>query len=213
MPGFDAYEQNVQYPRLGDTPNAETAFSTLTNGLVPLTNMVFANANARAATIPNPVAGMETWLISEGRKDVYWGNAWVPVARAFADAFVEDLTTQTTTSTTFNDSTAVLSTSIVIPPSGRVWVSARVTGRNSLTNGNTISSWRATGSAGNVIYGESSLAALIVAGTDNFSLSLRHRLTGLSAGDTMTVKLQHRVNTASTGTFDYRSLGLEPCAA
>jgi hypothetical protein len=76
MPGTDNYAQNVQYPKLSDVPNAETSFGTLVNGVVPMTNMVFPNANARAAAIASPVKGMETYLVAENRKDIWDGTAW-----------------------------------------------------------------------------------------------------------------------------------------
>lgn len=70
MPKGDAYAQNVQYPLLSDVPNIETALSTLVNGVVPLTVMRFANANARAAALSGnvkPVPGMITYLTAEDR--------------------------------------------------------------------------------------------------------------------------------------------------
>lgn len=79
MPGSDDYAQNVQYPKLSDAPNAETGFGTLVNDIVPLTNMVFANAASRAAAVPAPVAGMESYLIAEGRKEYFNGSAWTTI--------------------------------------------------------------------------------------------------------------------------------------
>ncbi len=76
MTGIDDFQQNVPYPRLLDAPNAEQGFSSLVNGIVPRANMRFANAAARTAALPNPVAGMETYLIAEGRKEIYDGTAW-----------------------------------------------------------------------------------------------------------------------------------------
>lgn len=77
MPGTDDYGQNVPYPKLSDQPNIEAAMLALVNGVVPLTNMMFANANARAAAIANPVVGMTTYLVAENRTDVYTGSTWV----------------------------------------------------------------------------------------------------------------------------------------
>lgn len=77
MPGTDDYGQEVPYPKLSDAPNIEAAMSALVNGVVPLTNMIFANANERAASVPAPVAGMESYLVAEARKEYYNGSAWV----------------------------------------------------------------------------------------------------------------------------------------
>lgn len=76
MPGTDDYGQDAPYPKLSDQPNAETAFGSLVNAIVPLTNMTFKNAADRAAAITAPVAGMESYLIAEGRKEYYSGTAW-----------------------------------------------------------------------------------------------------------------------------------------
>ncbi|MFJ6636574.1 hypothetical protein ACIQMR_35200 [Streptomyces sp. NPDC091376] len=70
MPGTDGYGQNVPRPVLGDAANIETAMAALVNGVVPLTVMRFANANARAAAFDSEfplVPGMVTYLIAEDR--------------------------------------------------------------------------------------------------------------------------------------------------
>lgn len=79
MPGTDNYGQDAPYPKLSDQPNAETAFGTLVNAIVPLTNMTFKNAADRAAALPAPVAGMESYLIAEGRKEYFSGTAWTTI--------------------------------------------------------------------------------------------------------------------------------------
>jgi hypothetical protein len=120
----------------------------------------------------------------------------------------EDTSSRTTTSTTFTDATGgAFSTTVTVPSSGRVVVSIRSTQRNSGSL-NTITSWRAVGSTSGTVYTENDAAALIWSGsgTTNLSLSLVKRLTGLVAGETLTVTMKHRVNSASTATFDYRSI-------
>ncbi|GGX26914.1 hypothetical protein [Streptomyces chryseus] len=70
MPKSDGYGQSVQFPVLSDAPNMETAMQTLVNGIVPLTVMRFANANARSAAMAftyKPVPGMITYLKAEDR--------------------------------------------------------------------------------------------------------------------------------------------------
>lgn len=77
MPGNDAYNQSVQYPVLGDAPDIEIATKGIVNGIVPLTVMRFANANARAAALSGttkPVPGMITYLIAEDRWEGYQGD-------------------------------------------------------------------------------------------------------------------------------------------
>ena len=126
-------------------------------------------------------------------------------------AQAEDTSTRTTTSTTYTDASGgAFSASVVVPASGAVTVMIRSTQRNSTTN-NTITSWTGVGSTSGTVYSANDNAAIIVNGTNNFSLSLRYRLSGLTAGETLTVTTKHRVNTASTATFDYRIIILEGC--
>lgn len=79
MPALDKYGQKIPYPVLSDVPNAETAFGGLTNAVVAQSNMIFANANERAANIPTPVDGMETYLVAEQRKEVRVNGTWQAV--------------------------------------------------------------------------------------------------------------------------------------
>jgi hypothetical protein len=124
---------------------------------------------------------------------------------------VEDTSSRTTTSTSYTDASGgAFSASVVVPASGAVAVSIRSTQRNSGAN-NAITSWTATGTTSGTVYSANDNAALIVNGTNNFSLSLRYRLSGLTSGETLTVTTKHRVNTASTATFDYRIIILEGC--
>ncbi|MFI6444708.1 hypothetical protein [Kitasatospora sp. NPDC050543] len=79
MPGTDTYQQGYPIPLLSDSPNIEGFVPTI-NALAPRTNMRFASAAARNAAIPSPVAGMECWLITEGRKEIHDGTTWRPYA-------------------------------------------------------------------------------------------------------------------------------------
>lgn len=123
--------------------------------------------------------------------------------------FIEDTTTSTTTSLSFTDlATGAFSLSLLVPASGKVRVSLRATGRNSTTQ-NCITSWNATGTSSGSVYTANDRAAIIVAGTNNFSLSLSHLLMNLTPLETLTVTMVHRVNSASTATLDYRSIFLD----
>lgn len=81
MPGQDDLSQNVQFPVLSDAPNIENDLRTLVGGVVPKLNMIFANAAERAANLPAPVEGMETYLVAEQRKEVRANGAWQEVIR------------------------------------------------------------------------------------------------------------------------------------
>ncbi|MFE5828733.1 hypothetical protein ACFQ8W_00430 [Streptomyces sp. NPDC056508] len=77
MPGVDDYDQNIPTPLLTDPPNIESAVGNSVAAMVPHLNMTFADANARSAAIPTPVAGMEVFLIAEARKELWDGSTWV----------------------------------------------------------------------------------------------------------------------------------------
>jgi hypothetical protein len=125
-----------------------------------------------------------------------------------ASGQIEDTTSRTTTSTTYADAASgAFSLAVTVPASGNVRVDIRSTQRNSSTF-NTLTSWQAVGSVSGTVYTANDTAALVVGGTSNQSLSLCYRLSGLSAGETLTVTLKHRLNSASTGTFDYRQIVL-----
>ncbi|MFE2329921.1 hypothetical protein ACFXD5_39480 [Streptomyces sp. NPDC059385] len=118
----------------------------------------------------------------------------------------EDTTSRTTTSTSYgNASGGAFSASVVVPASGWVMVEMRATQRNSTTN-NTITSWNASGSTSGTVYTANDIAALIVNGTQNQAIDLSYRLASLVPGETLTVTMQHKVNAASTGTYDYRQI-------
>jgi hypothetical protein len=91
MPGTDGYEQNVEYPALGDAANIETAMQTLVNGVVPRTVMRFANATARAAAFDANfplVPGMITYLIAEDRWEARRANGtWLVLSDGRWQAF------------------------------------------------------------------------------------------------------------------------------
>jgi hypothetical protein len=120
------------------------------------------------------------------------------------NAQAEDANTRTTTSTTYTDASGgAFSASVTVPASGEVGVEIRSTQRNSTTN-NAITSWLGSGSTSGTVYSPNDTAALIVNGTQNQSVDLSYRLAGLVPGETLTVTTQHKVNSASTATFDYR---------
>lgn len=119
----------------------------------------------------------------------------------------EDTTSRTTSSNTYaNASGGAFSATVTVPQSGSVFVSMRVTQRNSMA-ANTITSWNATGSTSGSLYANNDNAALINGQTYNLPSSLAYLFEGLVPGETVTVTMVHRVNNvSSTGTFDYRQI-------
>lgn len=119
----------------------------------------------------------------------------------------EDTTSRTTSSNTYgNASGGAFSATVTVPRSGSVFVSLRVTQRNS-TTANTITSWNASGSTSGALYSNNDNAAVINGQTYNIPSSIAYLFEGLVPGETLTVTMVHRVNNvASTGTFDYRQI-------
>ncbi|MGO4630488.1 hypothetical protein AB4225_06025 [Streptomyces sp. 2RAF24] len=123
--------------------------------------------------------------------------------------WAEDTVSTTCTATSFADAVSgPFSASVTVPPSGRVVVSVRCTQRASGTL-NAFTSWRGVGSVSGTAYTENLPAALPVNGAANQSPFLRHPLTGLTPGETITVTTKHRLNAAGTQTIDYRSIYIE----
>ncbi|GAQ52056.1 hypothetical protein a10_01837 [Streptomyces acidiscabies] len=143
---------------------------------------------------------------------------WLPGMRITADRMTvtsaqsEDATVgRSTSSTTYTDASGgALSAQVVVPQSGVVMVEIRSTQRNPTAGANAITSWQAVGTVSGTVYSPNDAAALINTGTANTSLDLRHRLPGLTPGETLTVTIKHRVNNASSsGIFDYRTVLVE----
>lgn len=131
----------------------------------------------------------------------------------FAPVFLDDAATQTSSATAFTDLPAgAFSGAITVPPSGRVMVEIQCTQR-AVAGVNAITSFRAVGSVSGTVYTETTNPALIVAGATNVILGYRRPLSGLTAGETLTVTTKHRLSTTGTQTVDYRSILLEPAAA
>ncbi|MFF9844607.1 hypothetical protein [Streptomyces sp. NPDC013740] len=125
-------------------------------------------------------------------------------------SIVKDTTAgRTTTSTTYgNLSGGAFSTSVLVPASGVVSVTIRATGRNSTANG--LTSYLAVGSVSGTVFSPSDPEAMVIASiANNRPDMLRDMISGLSPGETLTVTTQHRVNTASTATYDFRQILLE----
>lgn len=79
MPTTDSYGQGIQLTSLTDAPDMPKGIKQLADGLIPRSNMTFASASERGATITTPVEGMQAWLRDVDLLTVYDGSAWVVV--------------------------------------------------------------------------------------------------------------------------------------
>jgi len=80
MPLTDPYGQQVPYPTLSDTPNAQSGFEGVVKALTPKVVMTFASASVRGGTLVTPVEGMVTWLKDVNLLQLYDGSQWVTIA-------------------------------------------------------------------------------------------------------------------------------------
>lgn len=187
---------------------------TVTNPTV--TGTVAGGASYTAPTItgnvagnPRFTAGVEAGSSGQFKVDVN-GR---PSSTTLASAAAEDTTTRTTTNTSFEDTT-LLSVSVTVPPSGKVYVSGAL--RHGLTASGVYgySSFTATGSTSGVIQSASQsrsaqtgYPSLTADGSDHLSMIF----TSTNPGETLTVKWQHSIGSAGpTYNLYYRNLSAIP---
>lgn len=72
----------LPYPLGTDAADGPDAIKDLADAVGPLLNKGYANAAARDAAIPAPVAGMGAWLIDITTLTVYDGTTWLPMGGA-----------------------------------------------------------------------------------------------------------------------------------
>ena len=214
--------------------NGTDRFRVSSNGVVVLslpntaTNMFFGNAATgfTGGLVDVQVNSVSQFNVNQAGNVIYKGSltggssgqftvssagavASTGVFTNFKSSEAESTSSSTTTSTTYTDlASGAFSATITVPPSGVVMIDFRATGRNSGAN-NTLTSIRASGSTSGTVYTENDTAAVVAVGTNNISLSGKKRLSGLVSGETLTVTMKHRVNSASTATFDYRTIHLQ----
>lgn len=80
MTTVDAYGQTVTIAELTDAPNANSLATGIATPLVGRSNMRFASASARNASITSPVGGMIAYLADTNLFTGYDGTTWVTLA-------------------------------------------------------------------------------------------------------------------------------------
>lgn len=80
MPKPDPFGQSVQIATRTDAADAAKLADDLATGLVPRSNMRFATAAERNATITSPVRGMVAYLYAEDLFTGYSAGGWVVLA-------------------------------------------------------------------------------------------------------------------------------------
>lgn len=71
--------QGLPYPALPDAANGPTAFQNLALAVEKKLVMTFASSTARTTALPNPTAGMVTYVTGSYGLDVFLGGQWVSI--------------------------------------------------------------------------------------------------------------------------------------
>lgn len=150
-----------------------------------------------------------------GILEAYNGSAWIAINPALTSSYIESSTAATTTSTTYAAATVALSTTCVVPPSGRVAIFGQSQIYQATSSFSVYSTLLVTGSTSGTIRAAADANALRLVnfntGDNNIvPATLATRVTGV-AGETLTITWQHRV-TGGAAQFDYRNILAQPLA-
>lgn len=146
----------------------------------------------------------------------YWsGAAWIAVNPPLTSVFTESSTIATTNNTSWGDATVIVSTTVTVPPSGKVAVFGQSQLYQATSSFSAYSALHVTGSTSGTIRAAADLTALRIinfnTGDNNIiPATTAFRVTGV-AGETLTIKWQHRVS-GGAAQFDYRNILAIPLA-
>lgn len=135
-------------------------------------------------------------------------------ATGMASAFVESSVVGNVTSTTYVDGGTLLQTTVVVPPSGKVYVSGQTNQFINLNLTSMYSTMLVTGSVSGVLRTAADATAAHYS-SDNAGnngtapAAMAFTVTSGNIGETLTIKWQHRV-TNGTGAYDYRTINAIP---
>lgn len=200
MPDPDDFGQNISLWQLTDAPSIPAAIKALADGTIPRGILRFASTSARNAALAGagaPVEGMASWLVGEGRLEIYHNGSWLAWPPIPVQSFqVSDAPYNQTQVTVDYSNAAWPRPQFVVPPSGRAYITVSASIANYNTDTSTIwAAWRATGSLGYSFVDLSrtglSAQAVRVVG------SKRTLLTGLTPGETITIVPQWNISSGS----------------
>ncbi|MFF0777102.1 hypothetical protein [Streptomyces sp. NPDC003720] len=199
MPLADKYGQGFTGLDYGDVPDLKV----LSENLLAMAGqgvMRFSSASTRNANISAPVEGMATWLAAEARLEIYHSGSWLAWPPVPVQTFqVSDAPYNQTQTTVDYTSAAWPRPQFIAPPSGRAYVTISAVLQNNNTSGSTCwAAWRASGSLG------FTFQDLNKTGLTSMSLrvgaSRRLMLTGMTAGETITIVPQWNISSGSATT-------------
>ncbi|MFC8447680.1 hypothetical protein [Kitasatospora sp. NPDC057223] len=117
-------------------------------------------------------------------------------ATGMASAYAQSTVTVGTSSTSYVDTSTVLSTTIVVPPSGKVDITGTIT-HYSNSGGYSYSDLLITGSTSGTLRTPTDVQAMRLSGPGPDITSSYSFIQTAAAGETLTMKWQHRVTTGA----------------
>lgn len=219
MATVDSYAQGVMIAALTDPADAATLARNLGEALAALSNMSFASASERSATITSPVEGMRTWLRDTNRAEVWDGSGWrqvwtgitPAVSNVQADTYTMNSATYSTTAT--GGTYAHCQVTFLAPSSGRIkWtVMARL--EHSASNGVLATAEVRSGStpgSGAIVDAASDWGPSHF-GSSGARSGASHLVSGLTPGAAYNSRILHRMTgVGGAGTISLRELIVEP---
>jgi hypothetical protein len=201
MATTDSFAQSIPAPTLSDEPNIEALIATI-NALTGRSVMRFASATARNAALTAPVEGMTVWLTAERRLEIYSNSAWIVWPPQPVQTFqVSDAPYNQTQTTVDYSSGAWPRPVFTAPPSGKAFVTISASISNTNTDTSTIwAAWRATGSLG-FTFSNLTRTGLSAQGK-RVVASKRTLLTGMTAGETITIIPQWNISSGTSSTAE-----------
>ena len=138
------------------------------------------------------------------------GAAWVSLFPALTSVYAQSTTTVISSSTSYVDTATVLSTTVVVPPSGKVDIAGVLT-HYSNSSGYGYSDLLITGSTSGTLRTPTDVQAMRLSGPGPDVTASYSFVQSGTAGETLTVKWQHRVTTGAIQ-LSFRAIKAVPLA-
>lgn len=167
---------------------------TVTTGTFTSPSIVTATISGDTPGNPTFTAGVAAGSTGQFTVD----TSGKPRSTTFTSAFAENSAAATTGSTTYVDSTITLSTTVTVPPSGKVFVSGGGYLYNNTSGETTYSVLNVVGSTSGTLRASTDANAMktVAFNTGDNNIVPGHLsfiITSVNPGETLTIKWQHRV--------------------
>lgn len=160
--------------------------------------------------------GVARWRqgFTAGSSDQMAVNATGQISSStMASSYVQDTPAFTTSSTSYVDGSPAQSITCIVPPSGKVQVSGRLSMFNNTGSQSVFGVMNVTGSTSGTLRASTDANALRLGNGSSQDITPAFDsfiITSANPGETLTIKWQFKVTGASTAQIDYRSLSAVP---